>query len=38
VFCLLSAYLAWRSPSDPITPGFIACLAAGAPLVCLGAV
>jgi hypothetical protein len=37
VFCLIGAYMSWRSPSGLSSPAAIACLAAGAPLVCLGA-
>jgi hypothetical protein len=36
-FCAIAAYLAWRSHSGLASPAAIACLAAGAPLVGLGA-
>ena len=37
VFCLIGAYMSWRSPAGLASPAAIGCLAAGIPLVCLGA-
>jgi len=37
VFCCIGATLAWRRPSGLASPPALACILAGAPLVCLGA-